>query len=68
MTKIRALRIEKDLTAKAVAEQLKLDQSVLSFVERRKAKASDATRLKLSSFYGVPERELFDDERYARQN
>lgn len=65
MTKIRALRIENDLTAKAVAEQLKLDQSVLSFVERRKAKASDRVRLKLCKFFGVPEQELFDGERYA---
>jgi transcriptional regulator with XRE-family HTH domain len=65
MTKIRALRIENDLTAKAVAEQLKLDQSVLSFVERRKAKASDRVRLKLCKFFGVPEQELFDGERFA---
>lgn len=65
MTKIRALRIENDLTAKAVAEQLKLDQSVLSFVERRKAKASDRVRLKLCRFYEVPEAELFDGERFA---
>lgn len=65
MTKIRALRIENDLTAKTLAEQLKLDQSVLSFVERRKSKASDRVRLKLCKFFGVPEAELFDDERYA---
>lgn len=65
MTKIRALRIESDMTAKAVAEQLKLDQSVLSFVERGRAKASDRVRLKLCKFFGVPEAELFDGERYA---
>lgn len=65
MTKIRALRIENDLTAKAVAEQLRLDKSVLSFVERRKAKASDRVRLKLCKFFGVPEQELFDGERFA---
>jgi len=65
MTKIRALRIENDLTAKAVAEQLRLDKSVLSFVERRKARASDRVRLKLCRFYEVPEAELFDGERFA---
>jgi len=65
MTKIRALRIESDMTAKAVAEQLKLDQSVLSFVERGKSKASDRVRLKLSSFFGVAETELFNNERFA---
>ena len=65
MTKIRALRIESDMTAKAVAEQLRLDKSVLSFVERRKAKASDRVRLKLCKFFGVHEQELFDGERYA---
>ncbi|WP_270553830.1 helix-turn-helix transcriptional regulator [Cloacibacillus evryensis] len=65
MTKIRALRIENDMTAKAVAEQLRLDKSVLSFVERRKAKASDRVRLKLSSFFGVAETELFNNERFA---
>ena len=65
MTKIRALRIENDMTAKAVAEQLRLDKSVLSFVERRKAKASDRVRLKLCRFYEVPEAELFDGERFA---
>lgn len=65
MTKIRALRIENDLTAKAVAEQLKLDKSVLSFVERRKARASDKVRYKLSGFYKVPEQELFSADRYA---
>ena len=53
------------MTAKAVAEQLKLDQSVLSFVERRKARASDRVRLKLCKFFGVPEQELFDGERFA---
>lgn len=65
MTKIRALRIENDMTAKAVAEQLKLDQSVLSFVERGKSKASDRVRLKLCKFFGVAETELFNNERYA---
>ena len=65
MTKIRALRIESDMTAKAVAEQLRLDKSVLSFVERRKARASDRVRLKLCKFFGVPEQELFSDDRFA---
>ena len=65
MTKIRALRIERDLSAKDLAEGLKLDKSVLSFVERRKAKASDRVRLKLCKFFGVREQELFDSERYA---
>lgn len=65
MTKIRALRIENDLTAKTLAEQLKLDQSVLSFVERGKSKASDRVRLKLCKFFGVHEQELFDGERFA---
>ncbi len=65
MTKIRALRIENDLTAKTLAEQLKLDQSVLSFVERRKSKASDRVRLKLCKFFGVAETELFNDDRFA---
>lgn len=65
MTKIRALRIENDLTAKTLAEQLKLDQSVLSFVERGKSKASDRVRLKLCKFFGVPEQELFSDDRFA---
>ncbi|MCQ4763530.1 helix-turn-helix transcriptional regulator [Cloacibacillus evryensis] len=65
MTKIRALRIENDMTAKAVAEQLKLDQSVLSFVERGKSKASDRVRLKLCKFFGVAETELFNNERFA---
>ena len=65
MTKIRALRIESDMTAKAVAEQLKLDQSVLSFVERGKSKASDRVRLKLCKFFGVAETELFNNERFA---
>lgn len=65
MTKIRALRIENDLTAKTLAEQLKLDQSVLSFVERGKSKASDRVRLKLCKFFGVAETELFNNERFA---
>ena len=65
MTKIRALRIENDMTAKTLAEQLKLDKSVLSFVERRKAKASDRVRLKLCKFFGVAETELFNNERFA---
>lgn len=65
MTRIRALRIENDMTAKAVAEQLKLDQSVLSFVERGKSKASDRVRLKLCKFFGVAETELFNNERFA---
>ena len=65
MTKIRALRIENDLTAKTVAEQLKLDKSVLSFVERGRAKASDRVRLKLCKFFGVAETELFNDDRFA---
>lgn len=65
MTKIRALRIERDITAKDLAEGLRLDKSVLSFVERRKAKASDRVRLKLCKFFGVAETELFNDERYA---
>ena len=65
MTKIRALRIENDLTAKTLAEQLKLDQSVLSCVERGKSKASDRVRLKLCKFFGVAETELFNNERFA---
>ena len=65
MTKIRALRIERDITAKALAEELKLDNSVISFVERREVRASDRVRLKLCRYYGVPEKELFDDDRFA---
>ena len=65
MTKIRALRIERDITAKDLAEGLRLDKSVLSFVERGKAKAADRVRLKLCRYYGVEEAELFDCERYA---
>lgn len=65
MTKVRVLRIERDITAKDLAETLKLDASVLSFVERQKARASDKVRLRLSSFFGVPEQELFNGERYA---
>jgi transcriptional regulator with XRE-family HTH domain len=65
VTKVRVLRIERDMTAKNLAEGLKLDASVLSFVERRKVRASDRVRLKLSQFFGVPEAELFNQERYA---
>ncbi len=65
MTKIRELRIERDLSAKAVAEELRLDKSVLSSVERRKTRGSDRIRLKLCKFFGVAETELFNNERYA---
>jgi len=65
MTKVRVLRIERDFTAKALAESLKIDDSILSLVERQKARASDRVRFKLSSFFGVPETELFSDDRLA---
>jgi transcriptional regulator with XRE-family HTH domain len=68
MTKIKMLRLQQDLKAVELSKKLGIHQSVLSVVESGKAKASDATRLKLSGFFGLPERELFDDERYARQN
>jgi len=65
MTKIRVLRIENDLTAKDLARNLKINASALSFVENQKSRASDRIRYKLSSFFGVPEQELFSDDRFA---
>ena len=65
MTKVRALRIENNLTAKDLARNLKINASSLSYVENRRARASDKIRYKLSVFFGVHEQELFDGERYA---
>jgi transcriptional regulator with XRE-family HTH domain len=65
MTKVRALRIENDLTAKDLARNLKINASSLSYVENRRARASDKIRHKLSCFFGLPEQELFSDDGYA---
>ena len=65
MTKVRELRIKNDLTAKDLARNLKINASSLSYIENRRARASDKIRYKLSGFFGVPEQELFDGERFA---
>jgi transcriptional regulator with XRE-family HTH domain len=48
-----------------MAKDLNLDTATISTVERGKARASDRVRLKLSSFFGVAETELFNNERFA---
>jgi|ADurb_Gel_03_Slu_FD_contig_121_139894_length_1293_multi_5_in_0_out_0_1 putative transcriptional regulator len=65
MTKIKLYRLQQDLKAVDLSKKLGIHQSVLSVVESGKAKASDATRLKLAEFYGVPEEEIFSGRRYA---
>jgi transcriptional regulator with XRE-family HTH domain len=65
MTKLRLLRLERDIKAKDLAVELKIDKAVLSSVEKKRTKASDRVRLKLCRYYGVEEAELFDCERYA---
>ena len=65
MTKLKLFRLERDLKAKEIARDLDIHPSTISTVEARKAKASDRVRLKLSSFFGVPEQELFSGDRFA---
>lgn len=65
MTKVKLFRLQRDLKAKDVAKETSIHATVLSVVESGKAKASDATRLKLAEFYGVPEEEIFSGRRYA---
>ncbi|MDD3963907.1 MAG: helix-turn-helix transcriptional regulator [Synergistaceae bacterium] len=65
MTKLRLYRIQLDLKTKDMAKDLNLDTATISTVERGKARASDRVRLKLSSFFGVAETELFNNERFA---
>ena len=48
-----------------IAKDLNINATIISTVEGRKVKASDRVRYKLSSFYGVPEEELFSGDRYA---
>jgi transcriptional regulator with XRE-family HTH domain len=65
MTQIKLLRLERELTSSAVAEQVKLSGALLSLVERGQKRASDRTRLRLCRFFGVPETELFDGDGLA---
>ncbi len=65
MTKIQKLRFDRNLKAKDIAKDLNINATIISTVEGRKVKASDRVRYKLSSFYGVPEEELFSGDRYA---
>lgn len=65
MTKIKKLRFDLNVTAKAVARDLNIHPSIMSTVEAQRVPASDRVRYKLSSFYGVPESELFSGERFA---
>lgn len=65
MTKIKLFRMQQDLRAIDLSRKLGIHPSVLSVVEAGKGKASDAVRLKLAEFYGIPEEEIFSGRRYA---
>lgn len=65
MTKVRLYRLERDLKAKEIAQDIDVHPSTLCGVETGKVKASNWVRYKLSSFYGVPEQELFKTDSYA---
>ena len=65
MTKIKLFRLERDLKAKDLAKDLDIHPGTISTLENRKIRASRWVRYKLSSFYGVPEQELFNDDRFA---
>jgi len=65
MTKLRLYRLQLDLKTKDMAKDLNLHPATISTVERGKARASDRVRFKLSSFFRVPETELFNGERFA---
>lgn len=66
MTKIKLFRLERDLKAKDLAKDLDIHPGTISTLENRKIRASKWVRYKLSSFYGVPEEELFNEMGYAK--
>ena len=65
VTKVKMLRLERQLKGFDVAMATGVHPSVISHVENRRAKASGNVRKSLSSFYQTEERNLFDDEFFA---
>lgn len=59
MTKIKLFRLERDLKAKDLAKDLDIHPGTISTLENRKVRASKWARYKLSSFYGVRNRNYF---------
>ena len=58
-TKIQVLRWERDLTLEKLAKNTKIGIMTLCFAEGGKKKTSKKTQYFLSQYLGVPESELF---------
>ena len=61
MTRLREMRQSKDLMVIELAFATRIHPSQLSAIERRKLAASARVREALCSFFGISEREAFDE-------
>ena len=65
VTRVKMLRLERELKGFDVAMATGVHPSVISHDENRRSKASENVRKTLSNFYQTEERNLFDDEFFA---
>jgi len=66
LTELRKRRRALGLSISGVSHEVRVNTSVLSWVELRKLAASPAVRTKLSDFYGEEEGTLFDTTGMAK--
>ncbi len=66
MTKLKSLRLERNLSLFDVGKVVEIRDNVLSVYERRRSAIYPKHRRALATFYGIPEEELFEDG-FARE-
>ncbi|MCL6449564.1 MAG: helix-turn-helix domain-containing protein [Armatimonadetes bacterium] len=66
LTVPRALRLKRGLTAREVAKNIRVTESLMSKFETRQAVLPKRARPELAKIYGVPEERLFDKFGLAR--
>lgn len=60
-TKLKLMRVERDLRQREVARALDINPVVLSKIENAWLRPNPVQRAKLARFYGLSEEELFSD-------
>lgn len=66
MSKLREIRKERGLTIFDVAMGSKVRESQLSMIENRRMVAYPGQRKALTTFYGLPEEAIFDENGFAK--
>lgn len=66
LTKIKRIRLEKDILVKDIARALGISHSIISRIELRRVPASERVADALSRYYGVSRTRLFNAFGIAR--